>query len=81
MSLPNDLLELFTSEFNKLENYVEFSDNEIITIQRAKSKFKIHCENILNSINESLDYCFSDEFLTEEIEANEVEFLISGEQY
>ena len=67
--------------FSLLENYIDFLPKEINLLKQAKVKFSNHCIDILNSISESLDYCFSDEFIIEEINVNEYEFLISGEQY
>ena len=56
----------------------EFTDDEITILEDAEIKFNLHCQDILNSIEESIDYCFSDESIIEDIYANELEFTEDG---
>lgn len=58
----------------------EFTDEEITILYAAEIKFKLHCQDILNCIEKSIDYCFSDESITEDIYANELEFTDKGER-
>ena len=75
-------------DYTILEDSIEFmnqSENEFTVIQDAKLmaaeyKFKNHCEDILNYIEKSIDYLFSDESIIEDIFANDWEFTENGER-
>lgn len=50
-------------------------------IQAAIEKFEDHCKQILERIENDYEYRFTDESIIEDIEANEIEFLIDGSIY
>jgi hypothetical protein len=64
--------------FNQSAN--ELKEDEIKIIDAAEYKFKEHCKDILNCIERSIEYCFSDESITEDIFANDLEFTEDGER-
>jgi hypothetical protein len=58
----------------------EFTDDEMTVLCAAEIKFREHCQDILNCIEKSIDYCFSDESIIEDIYANLLEFTDNGEK-
>ncbi len=50
-------------------------------IEQAKEKFSDHVEDCLKRISKGIDYYFSEEYIVEEIEANDREFLFDGTLY
>lgn len=48
-------------------------------IQKAVEKFENHCVNILNNIEESYEYYYSDEYLSEILIDNDYDFKENGE--
>lgn len=50
-------------------------------IQKAVEKFEDHCKDILNSLEESYNYCFTDEFITDELINLDYDFKENGEIY
>lgn len=67
--------------FEENECDYEFSEIELKILENAKDKFSEHMENVLNNLENSFDYCFSDETLINEIEENEYQFTKNGEIY
>lgn len=59
----------------------EFTEIETNKIVFAVDKFENHCEDILKRIEADIDYRFTDEAITEDILANEYEFLSNGKQF
>lgn len=67
--------------FEENECDYQFSDIELNILENANDKFSNHMENVLNNLENSFDYCFSDESLINEIEANDYQFTENGEIY
>ena len=67
--------------FHEDENLYNFSPIELNILENAKDKFSNHMENVLNNLENSFDYCFSDESLINEIDANDYQFTENGEIY
>jgi hypothetical protein len=59
----------------------EFTDQENEILENAKNKFSDHMETVLNRIEASYDYYFTDESIIEHIESNEIYFQIDGSIY
>lgn len=62
-------------------SYEDLSDSEIEAVENATEKFKEHCQTVLNRIETAYEYRFTDEAIIDDIEANEMEFLIDGSMY
>jgi hypothetical protein len=70
-----------TIEF-ELDNWSDdFTDKQEKIIKEAVDKFEEHCMNILERISKDIEYRFTDEAITEDIEANELEFEEDGSQF
>jgi hypothetical protein len=52
----------------------EFNDDEIKIIDAAIEKFENHCEDILNRIEECIEYRYSDESIIHDIHSLDYEF-------
>ena len=63
------------------QSHLEFTEIEQRKIDKAIEKFEDHCNDILNRIEEDIDYMFTDECIKEDLIANEYEFLSDGTQY
>ena len=63
------------------QSHLEFTEIEQGKIDKAIEKFEDHCNDILNRIENSIDYRFTDECIKEDLIANEYEFLKDGTQY
>ena len=65
------------------ENYrdIEISDEERKILDYAECRFSDHMESVLNRISEAYEYCFSDEYITQNIEINQYEFTENGNRY
>jgi hypothetical protein len=59
----------------------EFTDQENEILKNAKNKFSNHMETVLNRIESSYDYYFTDESIIEHIGSNEIYFQIDGSIY
>jgi hypothetical protein len=59
----------------------EFSDQEYEILENANKKFCKHMETVLNRIESSYNYYFTDESIIEHIESNEIYFQIDGTIY
>ena len=70
-----------TIEFEENDCEQEFKERDLRILKRAKDKFENHCESVLNSIEESIDWNYTDEAIIESIEANDYEFTANGEQH
>ena len=70
-----------TIEFEELDENNGFGKKEYEILESAKVKFDNHIESVLERISEDYDYRFTDKAIVEDIEANEMEFLICGEVY
>ena len=65
------------------ENYrdIEISDEERKILDYAECKFSDHMEDVLNRISEAYEYCFSDEYIAQNLEINDYEFTENGNRY
>jgi hypothetical protein len=68
-------------EFEEGENDYEFTNEENMILENAAKKFSNHMDEVLNRIERSINYQFTDECITEEIEANEYEYTADGKRY
>ena len=59
----------------------DFTEDEEAILKLAEEKFENHCEDILKRIEADIDYRFTDEAITEDILANDYEFLSNGKKY
>ena len=60
------------------DNYSSDFDNIVLN---AQSKFNNHIQDVLKRIERDIDYRYTDEAITEDILANDYEFLSNGKQY
>jgi len=70
-----------TIEFICDDDFDKFTDEEERVIENAKIKFDNHIQSVLKRIEIGIDYRFTDEAITEDILANEYEFLSNGKQF
>ena len=70
-----------TIEFSFDDDFDKFTDEELKVVQNATKKFDNHIQSVLKRIENDINYRFTDEAITEDILANDYEFLKSGEQY
>jgi hypothetical protein len=75
---------IFTPSFRNADTTIDFDNyssdfDEVILL--AQSKFNNHIQDVLKGIEADIDYRYSDEAITEDIEANEYEFLSNGKQF
>jgi len=66
-----------TIEFEN-QSHLDLTTIEEQKLDRAVSKFEEHCGSILDNIEKDIDYRFTDEAITEDIESNEYEFNENG---
>ena len=59
----------------------QFTEEENKILENAAEKFNDHMEEVLNRIEQSIEYQFTDEYIAEEIEANEYEYTADGKRY
>jgi hypothetical protein len=67
--------------FEELQSDYLFTDEENTILKNAKNKFSNHMETVLNRIESSYDYYFTDQSIIEHIESNEIYFQIDGSIY
>ena len=67
-----------TINFYPNDDEIILKDIEKEVLTKAKEKFDRHIRKVVKNIGENIDYYFSDEAITEDIEANEYEFLQDG---
>jgi len=70
-----------TIEFNCDIDFDDFTTEEEKVLENAKMKFDNHINSVLKRIEADIDYRFTDEAITEDILANEYEFLSNGKKY
>jgi|TARA_R110000772_G_scaffold89822_1_gene185877 hypothetical protein len=58
-----------------------FYKDDLIIINKAIEKFEDHCSSILDKLERDIDYRFTDDAITEDIQANEFEFTEDGLKY
>jgi hypothetical protein len=68
-------------KFEENDSDYHFTEEENTILKNAANKFSDHMEEVLNRIGESIDYQFTDEYIAEEIEANEYEYTADGKRY
>lgn len=68
-------------DFEENECDYEFTAEENKILDNAAYKFNDHMEEVLNRIEESLDYQLSDECISEELQANLYEYTADGKRY
>lgn len=75
---------IFTPNYRNVSTVIDFdnysSDFDDV-IYNAENKFKGLIQDVLKRIEADIDYRFTDEAITEDIEANEYEFLYNGKKY
>ncbi len=85
LGIDNRLIDKISFEIGKdtidFEIHLELTEIQEQKLERAKEKFEDHCEDILNRIENDIDYRFSDEAIIEDIEANDYEFTEEGKRY
>jgi hypothetical protein len=64
--------------FQENDCQYEFTDQELKILENAKDKFSDHMETVLNRIESSYNYYFTDESIIEHIKSNEIYFQIDG---
>jgi hypothetical protein len=75
---------IFTPRFRNADTTIDFDNyssdfDEVVSF--AQSKFNNYIKDVLERISVAIDYRYSDEAITEDIEANEYEFLSNGKQF
>jgi hypothetical protein len=58
-----------------------FTEEENTILKNAAEKFNDHMEEVLNRIEQSIEWQFSDECIAEDIEINEYEYTADGKRY
>jgi hypothetical protein len=85
LGIDNRLIDKISFEIGKdtidFKIHLELTEIQEQKLERAKEKFEDHCEDILNRIENDIDYRFSDEAIIEDIEANDYEFTEEGKRY
>lgn len=75
---------IFTPNYRNADTVIDFdnysSDFDEV-IYNAKKKFKDLIEDVLKRIEADIDYRFTDEAITEDILANDKEFLSNGKKF
>lgn len=75
---------IFTPNYRNADTTIDFDDYDSDfddLILSAKKKFDNLIQDILKRIEQGIDYRFTDEAITEDILANEDEFLSNGKRY
>ena len=65
-------------EFEENDSDIEFTDEQNEILDEAVEKFSDHVADVLNNIEKSYDYYFTEEAILEDIAANEYEFDEDG---
>lgn len=68
-------------KFEENDSNYNFTEEENTILEKAANKFSDHMEEVLNRIGEAIDYQFTDEYIAEEIEANQYEYTADGKRY
>ncbi len=91
LGLPTELIndddfsyEIFTPNYRDASTKIQFneypSEYDAI-IDEAIDKFDSHIQSVLRRLEADIDYRFSDEAITEDIDANDYEFTEDGSIY
>jgi hypothetical protein len=67
--------------FEENECDYEFTAEENKILENAAEKFNDHMEEVLNRIEQSIEWQFSDECIAEDIEINQYEYTADGKRY
>jgi hypothetical protein len=85
LGLTESLIKKISFEIGEDEIFfyeeIETTKIENIKLEKAKEKFSNYCEDILNSIQKSINYYFEDEYIIEELKNNNQLFLDTGILY
>jgi len=68
-------------KFEENDSDYHFTEEENKILENAAEIFSNHMEEVLNRIEESIEYQFTDEYIAEEIEMNEYEYTADGKRY
>ena len=68
-------------QFEENECDYEFTAEENKILLNAANKFNDHMEEVLNRIEQSIQWQFSDECIAEDIEINQYEYTADGKRY
>jgi hypothetical protein len=68
-------------QFEENECDYEFTAEENKILENAAEKFNDHMEEVLNRIEQSIEWQFSDECIAEDIEINQYEYTADGKRY
>jgi hypothetical protein len=68
-------------QFEENECNYEFTAEENKILENAAEKFNDHMEEVLNRIEQSIEWQFSDECIAEDIEINQYEYTADGKRY
>ena len=68
-------------KFEENDSDYHFTEEENKILENAAEIFSNHMEEVLNRIEESIEYQFTDEYIAEEIEMNEYEYTADGKIY
>lgn len=67
--------------FEENDSDYQFTDQENVILENAAEKFSDHMDEVLDRIEKSIDWQFSDECIAEDIEINEYEYTADGKRY
>lgn len=67
--------------FEEGESDYHFTEEENTILENAADKFSNHMEEVLDRIEKSIDWQFSDECIAEDIEINQYEYTADGKRY
>lgn len=67
--------------FEENDSDYQFTDQENVILENAAQKFSDHMDEVLDRIEKSIDWQFSDECIAEDIEINEYEYTADGKRY
>ena len=68
-------------KFEPNEWRYEFTNDELMILENAEDKFSDHMGNVLNRIDDSIEYYYSDDYLQQELEDSENYFTEDGIRY
>ena len=83
-AFENIYFEIITPNYRNASTEIAFDDYDEMfedRIETAVEKFNSLIRDIIDRIESSIDYRFTDEAIIEDIEANDYEFLSNGKKY
>lgn len=83
-AFENIYFEIITPNYRNASTEIAFDDYDERfgdVIDTAEEKFNSLIRDIIDRIESSIDYRFTDEAIIEDIEANDYEFLSNGKKY